>query len=1034
MFEASELSPTNEAITSTKGRLRRCFPGPAIAVANERLEDVELRSVLAAMLTKLDAEPPKDAQPVVHKARSVVSETRDTCHPMFVTEMLSGMLRAIGKEINVHRFYKHTRDEVLWKDTLNPWRRSPLWLLLRVAMQTSLEATTSSADSRARYKSFMLFFMGQTLQHARKASLPSHLLFAMAAKIARRALKLGVKDKPAWFESLQKEAEAVRHDLIVRRNHLAEDPHAPGPHVASIASRSSLRSELNLSLYTLRSYLSGIATRAAPPISFSLYDPKCRRRLLQCFSTPPHKPPISEQDQDDLRLYLADVELWVQDFLSDWVSINLGHKNACETLASIISTYTQTAASLYKDAPEDQSLKILTAMDLWVALDRCAVHAHPLLRQYRPGFPLDACESLLLPKKCQMERLFSIERYLAERTNNASAGSELAFQSVGEPESLAVRFFEQSQRHKSLRQKIEEQAEIDRARKQTEFDEKTLKYRDLMRQSNEQPCICPITWVRKQPVRNYSSLCLKCSSKKSAEAIEIKVHEWPLPRLDLKAKTVVFELDVPAVISQWRDTTYRILTDVLSPQATAYPHHCGKTYQLLEYSGLGQFVGHQAGRIQLASKAKPFTVAHYKSRFVKQASISDVCVNHGMSYEMYDSELDCWTAGLLDQVDVRQQCTFQVPPGPYADLQDTVTDTRHTSNEVIARQGLCSHDLTMHEFYAFGTLRSGHRLQWRNITRELCAGILDLGRSEVHALFMAAAWQACPLGGLGGLNACREAHADLEEEDFCLSMLVALDEAVTAVQSNWQGAPAVRLLATLAARLLSLTSWANVRERCLLFLRRVRTISLCWTRELDQKLGEGQGDDAGSLRTLEMALTCHGTFDVDVQHVTNLICSDEDVAAVIECSIAVRRRCPAETQGLPDTIKPLLRRYWRLSHHLESHLRQKILECPQGLDLTVGRLWDGFTSHHPWQACKSPNERWLTTTRSNGEGHSTDSVHYNLLEGRLLVNGSPLTRLPPKYESHPTFRRAFGQVNSFPYSFLQLHLSRVMSCIDVPMY
>ena len=1027
-FEAFELSPTAEAVTSTKGRLRRCFPGPAVAVANQRLDDAEFRNVLAALLTKLDAETPKDAQPLVEKAQSPVSETRDTYHPMFITEMLSGMLRAIGKELDVRRIFKHTRDEVLWKDTLDPWRRSPLWLLLRVTMRTSLGCITSSADSHTRYKSFMLFFMGQTLRRARMASLPSHLLFTVAAKIARRALKLGVKDKPAWFEFVQKEAEATRHELAVRRNHLVDDPHAPEPHIASIASRSSLRSDLNLSLHTLRPYLSQIANRAAPPTSSSSYAPECRQRLPQCSSAPPRMPFTGELDQDDLRLYLADVELWVQDFLSDWVNTNLGRENACETLADVISTYTQTAASLYRGAPEDQSLKILTAMDLWVALDRCAVRAHPLLREYEPGFPSDAFEPLLLPKKSQMGRLLSVERYLADRTNAVLAGSTLAFRSVGEPESLAVRFFEQSQHHKNLRKEIEKQARVDRARKQAEFAEKTSRYRELMRRSDEQQCKYFTTRVRRRWVTRHSSPCLKCSLKNSAEAIEIEVHEWPLPRLDLDVRAVVFELDVPAVISQWRDTTYRILIDVLSPQATACSHHCGKTYQLLKYSGLDQFVGHPAGRIQFASEAKPFTGTHYKGRSIARASKDDVCVNHGMIYQMYDSEKGCWTADLLGHVDVRLQCTFQLPPGPYANLQDTIVNTEHTSNEVIAWQGLCSHELTTHEFYAFGTLRSGHRLQWRNIARELRAGILDLGRPEVHALFMAAAWQACPLGGLGG---CREAHADLEEQEFSTSMLVALDETVSTVQSNWQGAPQVRLLVALAARLLSLNQWANVRERCLLFLRRVRTISLHWTRELDQKLGEGQGNDADSLRTLEMALTCHGTFDVDGQHVASLICSDKDVAAVTECSVIIRERYPAETRDLPDTIKPLLRRHWRLSHRLELHLRRKILERPQGLDLTVGRLWDGFTSHRPWQACESPNERWLTTTRSDGKGHSSESVHYNLLEGRLLVNGSPLARLPLEYESNPTFRRVFGQVNSSPYPSLQSHYSRVMSWIDV---
>lgn len=47
---------------------------------------------------------------------------------------------------------------------------------------------------------------------------------------------------------------------------------------------------------------------------------------------------------------------------------------------------------------------------------------------------------------------------------------------------------------------------------------------------------------------------------------------------------------------------------------------------------------------------------------------------------------------------------------------------------------------------------------------------------------------------------------------------------------------------------------------------------------------------------------------------------------------------------------------------------------------------------------------------SSGGGLPSMLVHYNLLDGSLLVNGSPLTRLPHSYESHPTFPRIFGEV------------------------
>lgn len=201
----------------------------------------------------------------------------------------------------------------------------------------------------------------------------------------------------------------------------------------------------------------------------------------------------------------------------------------------------------------------------------------------------------------------------------------------------------------------------------------------------------------------------------------------------------------------------------------------------------------------------------------------------------------------------------------------------------------------MHEFYAFGTLRSGHRLQWRNIARELTARILNFSCHETHALLTQAAWQ---VGPFSKAEVCRESHPDLEEEDFGKSLLSALDDAVGTIEGNWQGAAAARTFVALATRLLSLSTCNVVREGCSRFLRRARAISLRWTRELARKLQEGRKEEELknlNARTLEMALTCYETFDIDPHHLPNLLKSDEDIAVVTECSVIVHDRCPVLT-------------------------------------------------------------------------------------------------------------------------------------------
>lgn len=177
-----------------------------------------------------------------------------------------------------------------------------------------------------------------------------------------------------------------------------------------------------------------------------------------------------------------------------------------------------------------------------------------------------------------------------------------------------------------------------------------------------------------------------------------------------------------------------------------------------------------------------------------------------------------------------------------------------------------------------------------------------------------------------------------------------------------------------------------------------------------------EAQDEGELKnlneqTLEMGLTCYGTFDVDPQYLPSFLESDKDVAIVTECSIIVQDRCPVLTQDLPPPIKQLLRRHWRLSSRLEPLLRERILEARSCIDSTIGRLWGGYVPGSPWTALKTPNERWVMTATASEGNASSMPVHYNLLDGSLLVNGSPLIRLPRSYESRPTFRRIFGKVN-----------------------
>ncbi|KAG1719850.1 hypothetical protein EDB19DRAFT_1967474, partial [Suillus lakei] len=132
-----------------------------------------------------------DAAATRTKAKSTVLEERDTTHPRYITELLTGILRGLGSIADVPRIRKRIGDDVLWDSAKLPWRRSSFWLVIRVALQTTLER---SALGRTTYKLFMLFFMAKltTLAH----DLSNDILHFMLAKIARRLFKRGSSASP----------------------------------------------------------------------------------------------------------------------------------------------------------------------------------------------------------------------------------------------------------------------------------------------------------------------------------------------------------------------------------------------------------------------------------------------------------------------------------------------------------------------------------------------------------------------------------------------------------------------------------------------------------------------------------------------------------------------------------------------------------------------------------------------------------------------------------------------------------------------
>ncbi|KAK1808508.1 hypothetical protein LTR12_017134 [Friedmanniomyces endolithicus] len=181
-FEAFELSPRNNAVYQEAGRLHRSFPGSAVDIDLKVFAETGLVVTIARTLAKMSHQAAPGMQPQARKAGTNMDEDRDTTHPGMISELVMGFLNVTGHPAQVNIISKNTREEVLWRDARSPWRRSPVWMLLRVALQLKFPHDL--------YKEFIVFMMSRVINDSRNQHLSGDLCYAMMAKVARRVVKL----------------------------------------------------------------------------------------------------------------------------------------------------------------------------------------------------------------------------------------------------------------------------------------------------------------------------------------------------------------------------------------------------------------------------------------------------------------------------------------------------------------------------------------------------------------------------------------------------------------------------------------------------------------------------------------------------------------------------------------------------------------------------------------------------------------------------------------------------------------------------
>ncbi|KAG1853151.1 hypothetical protein DFJ58DRAFT_883919 [Suillus subalutaceus] len=941
IFESFEVSPDPTAVMGAKGKLICSYPGPAITVPDTNIDNATFAAELANFLVHMD-EDVLDAAATRTKAKSTVLEERDTTHPRYITELLTGILRGLGSIADVPRIRKRIGDDVLWDSAKLPWRRSSLWLVIRVALQTTLER---GALGRTTYKSFMLFFMARLTSIALDHDFSNDILHFMSAKIARRLFKLRSSASAELSQMVSKVTGDVR-SVLEERWGSVQNAQRASPHWAPDTLR--VLQDTHLSLNTSREYICQALKNQHSSSQTTSFNPSHHTRgTIDNFLDAKASFLVAAHSAEP-SLALVDFETAISSGIDDWVARVpfQSTDSACISIEACASAYSSRALTAYKGNPENLSIMLLTLFELWVAMDKIVVGQIPLLAEYSPEIPLKLWECLLIRKASGLDRLKKLHAYLKARHCQASSRLS-AFSFINDDKSFAARYFSQSPELQSLKVRIEADGQKQREKKLIELQTINGRYTDKEKRAEDLSHTYRVSPRGKQvhePPRN----CAKCRLEKEMRAMNITVHEWPLPAGEKEAIAVVFELGCPIALDMWRSTTFYVLVDICTPQEEI--SHTSAFITLPDYHALQRYRQcHPRQRLTLASNAKPFTKCHYKTVRIPTEDVDSVC-----------------------RCDSSKPCTFLLPKGPYDGLQRYLAGTSHPSNEVIANQADCHEDMTIHEFIAFGALRSGPRLQWMNVLRELRARTLNFRREEVHLLLAQAVSQVGPFSSDDGLIW----HEELNSVPFLGALLGELEDLMASVEGNWLEAVTIDTIIMLVYHVLSSTQEESLA-----------------TRETDL-----QG------RVRELAVTCRSTFDIDGD-ASLLLTSNDDIKIFAYCAVMIYDNTPS---NLPQHSKLLLERDKRCCHALEPAIRRYAELHREGLDCTMTKIWGSYRPGTPWKAMTAPNSRWLVTQTAPSRSQSPQDVHFNLISGCLLVDGKQLGRLPSIIVQHPTYQSIFG--------------------------
>lgn len=900
------------------------------------------------------------------------------------------ILRSVGKDYPTNVLQKRVRDTVSFKDARKPWRRSPFYLVIRVAIQRHLYRLLGAEIGALYFKVIMCELVSYMMSSSIDI-IPQEGTFALKQKLGRRLAKLETDYRSSalhktLFETLDPEFQwclSKTGDYLKNR---WENFRGNTQRVIRPLPYFAADTDFCFRLPVSGSHLNRLLAREN---NGDLPNPGITMQRLTDYE-------ISASNAKPIRTIIDHHFKLAKSKKTKPLPVNESSSSLeldCLTLANQIIDRIQEAGDAYDGYSNLKSKFILDILELWIDMDRLATRCEPSLKDYHPAIDPECMNSLELLRLFDLRRVHTIEKYLLDRVKLARHDSITIYDNPSE-KTFGVVYFNHSPDLQELRERINNDAKVAREVKEEEWNRKTEEHERLIQLMAESTC--PYAYEMDDDGvyrKKHQKGCQKHKYKWQAKQIKIEVFENPLPESDILSKTAVFELLCPSTFSAYRDSTWLIIATFALAKKTPIE----KVSTLGNYRGLQSYSNRNPDLVTLGSATKSHYDCHY-NELNFPVPLDTVCPPCGLNYQYFDQGTQNW---ILDFRLTSFAANFDLAlpsNSPYLSLSLSNKDWP-SSNEILASQTKCPSNLNIHEFMAWQGLMSGIHSRWLCLLRELGSTNINFSSESVWAMVRKVILQTGPCQIE---DERRDIHSVFRDSAFCTQLLEQVRYRIHVIYGNWRENLQMDTLISILLKVVSLSSHHSVRTSARELLGVCRDATRKWCQTL-QKLNDN-GSNFVRLSALWAAVLCKRTH-----------LGFDDLNASLECflyaSITLQENLSGEFDSLPHSLRNVLLDDASVTYNSRHHLRKFIMDNQQALRSSVSEFFSISPESSITTAEALSGGWWVQLSITPTETNDTCFIHYNIIHGDLLINGEPSGSLPMEYRKFSIILRVFGTWN-----------------------